>query len=94
MNGESKEVQIQASREDLKGVYSNIMRVSHTPEEFVLDFMNITGNEGVLASRIILSPGHYKRMLSALQDNLKKFEQKYGEIKVVEEPKREIGFRP
>jgi hypothetical protein len=94
MDGNTKEVQVQASRDELKGVYSNIMRVSHTGEEFVLDFMNLVGNEGVLAARVILSPGHYKRMIKALEDNLKKFEQKYGEIKTAEEPKREIGFRP
>jgi len=94
MEEKNREIQIQTSKEELKGVYSNVMRVSHTKEEFVLDFMNIIGSEGILVSRVILNPGHYKRLIKALEDNLKKFEQHYGEISLSEEPKREIGFKP
>lgn len=91
---EQKQIKIQASKDDLKGVYSNIMQVSHTQEEFVLDFLNITGSTGVLSSRIILSPGHFKRMVKTLENNLKKYEERFGEITPAEGPKREIGFQP
>jgi hypothetical protein len=64
----------------LKGAYSNLMFVSHTKEEFVMDFMNIFGPQGIQVAKIITSPGHFKRILAALNDNLKKYESQFGAI--------------
>lgn len=78
-------VQISASDEDLKGRYANLMSVSHTAEEFVLDYFAVTpaaqGPRGHLISRVIVSPSHYKRVVHALSDNLRKYEEQFGEIK-------------
>jgi len=93
MDEKTKQIQIQASKDELKGGYSNVMQVVHTQEEFVLDFLNITGSTGVLSSRVILSPSHFKRMIRALEGNLRKYEERFGEITPTEEPKREIGFK-
>lgn len=93
-NVQGKQVQVRAKDEDVKGVYSNVMQVTHTQEEFVLDFLNVFGQNGVLATRVIVSPGHFKRMLSALGDNLKKYEEKFGQITPAQLPEGEIGFRP
>lgn len=95
MNGQQNQVQIRASDQDLKGVYSNMMQVSHTQEEFILDFfsLNPTAPVGVLASRVILSPGHTKRIITALQENLKKYESSFGAIKPATGTEREIGFK-
>ena len=91
---EQKQIQIRASEADLKGVYSNVMQVSHTQEEFILDFFNIVGGSGVLAARVILSPSHLKRMIRALEENLKKYEEKFGPIILVQPPTPpEIGFK-
>ena len=90
-----QQVQIRAKDEDLKGAYSNAMQVAHTQEEFVLDFYNLApqGNVGALASKVILSPGHMKRMAVAIDDNIKKYEAQFGEIKVAAAPKQEMGFQ-
>ena len=94
-NMEQKQVQIRASEADLKGVYSNVMQISHTQEEFILDFFNIVGESGVLSARVILSPSHLKRMIRALEENLKKYEEKFGPIILVQPPTPpEIGFKP
>lgn len=90
---QGKQIQIRAKDDDLKGSYSNLMQVVHTKEEFVLDFFNVTGQAGVLASRVILSPGHFKRMLLALQDNLKKHEDAFGKIETADAPNNEVGFK-
>jgi len=93
---QQQQIQIRASDADLKGVYSNSMRVTHTQEEFVLDFFNImlADNSGILVSRIITSPGHFKRMIQALQDNLQKYESHFRKIEAAEGPEEsEIGFR-
>lgn len=78
------QVQISAGDEDLKGRYANLMSVSHTAEEFVLDYFAVTpageGPRGHLVSRVIVSPGHFKRVVAALQDNLRKYEEQFGPI--------------
>ena len=74
------------------GAYCNNMVVSHTREEFIMDFMVIVPPTGAVTSRVIMSPPHTKRMISALQDNVKKYENKFGEIKPAEEPKGKLGF--
>ncbi len=79
--GGQQQIQVKVSDEVLKGVYSNIMQVSHTAEEFILDFMNIVGGAGVVASRVIVSPDHMKRIVAALQDNLQRYEKGFREIK-------------
>jgi hypothetical protein len=89
---EKKEIQIKVREEDLKGFYSNLMQVSHTKEEFCLDFFNLFPPQGVLVSRIIVSPSHLKRIIMALEDNLKKYEEKFGKVEVAKEPERIIGF--
>ncbi len=77
-------IQIIAGDEDLKGRYANLMSVSHTAEEFVLDYFAVTpagdGPRGHLVSRVIVSPAHYKRIVAALSDNLRKYEEQFGEI--------------
>jgi hypothetical protein len=89
---QQKQVQIKAKDEDLKGVYSNLMQITHTQDEFVLDYFLVLPPQGTLASRVILSPGHLKRMMKALQDNVEKYEAKFGPIKEANIPEAPIGF--
>lgn len=89
---EKKKIKIRARNEDLKGAYSNLMQIFHTKEEFVLDFFLASPPEGILTSRVIMSSGHLKRMIKALQENVKKYEEKFGKIDEAEAPKENIGF--
>ena len=89
--------QIQIEIDDLtaQGVYSNLAVISHSPDEFIIDFIFIQPQvpKAKVRARVITSPQHIKRFLAALQDNIKKYEEKFGEIKI--EPKEEqpkIGF--
>ena len=70
------------------------LQVGHTKEEFILDFMNLVPPQGIAVSRVFLSPGHMKRIVTALQDNLKKYEEQFGKIAQAEAPKNEqkLGF--
>lgn len=88
-----QQIQIKATDEALKGVYSNMAQIVHTPEEFVLDFMNIMPPAGNLVSRVLVSPAHAKRLAQALTENVKKFEDQFGAIKNSESPDHKIGFR-
>jgi hypothetical protein len=85
--------QIKAADEKIKGVYSNVTQVLHTQEEFVIDFLNIFPPTGILNARVIVSPGHFKRMVKAMQENLEKYEKSFGKIKESEKSAGEIGFK-
>jgi hypothetical protein len=72
--------------EELKGRYSNLLRITHTREEFILDFINLVPPQGIVTSRIVTSPGHLKRIIGALAANLERYEQLFGVIKEAPEP--------
>lgn len=90
---QEQQLQVKVSDEILKGVYANMVQIGHTQEEFVLDFMNVYPPAGVLNSRVIVSPSHLKRIVAALQDNLKKYEEQFGNIKASEAPEHSFGFK-
>ncbi len=97
MEQQKQQLKIKAKDEDLKGAYSNLMQIVHTKEEFILDFFMASPPQGVLSSRVIMSPGHLKRMLKALQENLTKYEEKFGKIEEAKAPEtpsegQGIGF--
>lgn len=79
-------INIKISDEILKGAYSNTMQVMHTKEEFVMDFMSMFPPNGIVAARIITSPGHMKRIIRALQENIAKYETKFGAIEESKAP--------
>lgn len=93
-NQQPKEIKIKAEDKDLKGAYSNLMQILHNKEEFVLDFFMITSVQGILSSRIVMSPGHIKRMVKALQENIAKYEERFGKIEEAAEPVSNFGFKP
>ncbi len=74
--------------------YANAMQINHNRDEFQLMYLNIMGASGRVTGKVITSPGHYKRMIAAMQDNLKKYEEQFGEIKEMAGPGgEEIGFK-
>lgn len=79
---DKKQLNIELSEEMSEGVYSNLAIISHSSSEFVLDFVRIMPNtpKAKVKSRVILTPAHAKRLMLALQDNVKKFEQQFGTI--------------
>ncbi len=87
-----KQIQIKASEEDMKGRYANLAMINHTKEEFIADFLNVVPPSGTLNARVIMSPGHFKRLTKALDENLKKYEEKFGKIEESDQPGNEIGF--
>lgn len=65
-----------------QGTYSNLVVISHNPTEIIFDFAQmLPGVEGAtVRQRIIMNPIHAKRTLAALNDNIRKYEQQFGEI--------------
>ncbi|MBL4705707.1 MAG: DUF3467 domain-containing protein [Flavobacteriales bacterium] len=77
------QLNIELSEEIAEGTYSNLAIITHSPSEFVTDFIRIMPGmpKARVHSRIIMTPQHAKRMMRALQDNIKKYETVHGAIK-------------
>ncbi len=80
MAEQNPEMNVKISDEELKGRYANLVRVTHTREEFFLDFINMLPPQGMVTARVITSPGHIKRLIRALTTNLQFYEERYGVI--------------
>ncbi len=74
------------------GQYANAMQIRHNKDEFLLNFLNITPPNGRVSGKIITSPGHMKRMIKAMQENLENYENSFGEIKEASSPEKNLGF--
>ena len=73
----NNEIQIELSEEMAQGTYANLAIISHSSSEFILDFIRVVPGapKAQVKSRVILTPDNAQRLLFALQDNLKKFEE-------------------
>lgn len=78
------QVNIELPEDVAEGVYSNLAIISHSQSEFVIDFIRLVPNvpKAKVKSRVILTPQHAKKLLKALNDNVKKFEAAHGPISV------------
>src|ERR1700681_4285580 len=96
--GEQVQVQIKADEKELVGQYCNLVMFHHNNEEFTLQFIYVFPNvpQGKLLSSVIVSPGHAKRILRALGENISRYEAQYGPIREVPEPNPvpTVGFVP
>jgi hypothetical protein len=84
--GKTQTVNIKIGDEEQKGRYSNLLRIAHSREEFILDFINLVPPQGVVNARVITSPGHLKRIVRALQEDLERYEAAYGVIQEASDP--------
>jgi uncharacterized protein DUF3467 len=80
------QLQIQLDEDIALGHYCNMALVNHTETEFTLDFIYVQPQQpkAKVRSRIITNPKHMKRLMLAMQDNLAKFESKFGTIELLE----------
>ncbi len=74
--------------------YTNFANISHNQEEFQIVFANVMPPSGRVVSKLITTPAHFKRMINAMNENLKKYEEQFGAIKeIVGVNEKEIGFK-
>jgi len=85
-----QQIKIELDEKTGQGDYANFAVVTHSLAEFILDFIKVLPGvpKSKVQSRIIISPVHAKTFSKALQDNIEKFEKKYGNIKT---PERNIS---
>lgn len=75
-------IEIVLDEEMAQGSYSNLAVINHSDAEFVLDFIFVQPQapRGKVRARIITSPRHAKRLLQALEENVRRYEQTHGSI--------------
>ncbi|MBK7148273.1 MAG: DUF3467 domain-containing protein [Bacteroidetes bacterium] len=90
------QINIELPEDVAEGTYSNLAIISHSPQEFVVDFIRILPNipKAKVKSRILLTPEHAKRFMKALAENVKKYEQQFGTINDKEQPMMPMNFGP
>jgi hypothetical protein len=92
-----QQINIELGENEAEGAYSNLVLITHSPAEFVFDFARVLPGKpkAKVYARIIKAPQHAKSFLLALQDNIKKYEEQYGEIKLYgsDNKSKSIGFQ-
>lgn len=92
---QNNQINIELSEETAEGIYANLAMIAHSSSEFVIDFIRLMPGvpKAKVKSRIVITPEHAKRLLTALQDNIQKYEATFGEVKQTEEmPKFPMNF--
>ncbi len=94
-----QQLNIQLGEKEAEGIYANLAIISHSPAEFIIDFTRMLPGvpKTKVYSRIIMTPQHAKSFLNALKDNIAKYEEQFGEIKIMSDSAKSnkpIGFQP
>ena len=92
---QKNQINIELSEEVAEGTYANLAMIAHSNSEFVIDFIRMMPGtpKAKVKSRIVITPEHAKRLMKALQDNIKKYEENFGSISASAEiPKFPMNF--
>jgi Protein of unknown function (DUF3467) len=79
-NGPS--INIELTEAAAEGIYSNLVLVSHSSSEFVIDFARLLPGppKGKVHARIVMTPQNAKSLIGTLQENMARFERSFGPI--------------
>ena len=86
-------LQIELSQQVAQGEYANFAIITHGSSDFVIDFARVLPGvpKAQVCSRVILAPEHAKRLLAALQENIMRYENEYGPIRIPNQEQRTIA---
>ncbi len=78
----SVQIQIEIDAATAVGAFVNMAMVNHTETEFTLDLVYVQPQapRASVRARAITTPKHMKRLLLAIQDNIQKYEARFGPI--------------
>ena len=95
-NPKQPQLSIELTEENAEGIYSNLVMIAHSPEEFILDFIRVMPGvpKARVKSRIIVTPQHAKRLLAAIEDNIARYEAQFGPIGEVSQREPQFSFTP
>lgn len=94
----AQQLPVELPDEVAEGTYSNLIFITHSQSEFVLDFARVLpgGRKGKIYSRVVMTPQHAKALRELLDRNVEMYEEAHGSIRM---PGRaaddtRIGFAP
>lgn len=81
-NFEQGQMEIELPEEEATGTYSNLVMITHSASEFILDFIAVMPGvpKAKVVKRMVLTPDHAKRLANALNENVQRFEDEHGSI--------------
>jgi hypothetical protein len=93
-------VNIEIGEKESEGIYSNFVLIAHSPSEFILDFARMLPGlpKAKVFARIVMTPQHAKLLYNALEENIKKYEDRFGRVKLLppmgdlKDSERAVGF--
>lgn len=89
-----QQINVEIGEKEAEGIFSNFVLIAHSPSEFIIDFARILPGlpKAKVFSRIVMTPQHARLLLSALEENIKKFEERFGKIKLISKEETTKGF--
>ena len=89
-----RQLKVQLDPQEGEGIYSNLAMIAHSPSEFILDFARVMPGlpQAKVMARIIMTPTHALILKKALEENIKKYEDRFGEIKLHGTEHKKMGF--
>lgn len=92
---QGKPIEIELKEDEATGTYSNLVMITHSPSEFVFDFIAMMPavQKAKVVKRLILTPDHAKRLSKALLENIRKYENENGTITIKEKVDVPLNYR-
>jgi hypothetical protein len=93
---QGQQINVELGEKEAEGIYSNLAIITHSPAEFVIDFTRVLPGVPLarVHARVVMTAQHAKLLQRALEDNINKYEMKFGEIKVHGDTAGGFGFSP
>src|SRR3990172_7632977 len=82
------QLQIEIDPVTAQGVFVNMAMVNHNDTEFTLDLIYVQPQapKATVRARAITTPKHMKRLLLAIQENVARYEARFGQIDLGDAP--------
>lgn len=95
MDQKPRQLKIEIGEKESEGIYANLAMIVHSPQEIIIDFARVMPGapKTKVLSRIIMTPSHAKMLVKALEENIKKYESQFGQIKIHGKDDKNIGFQ-
>ncbi len=91
----ARQISLELGEKESEGIYSNLALITHSPSEFFIDFARAMPGvkKTKVYARIVMTPQNIKMLHNALEQNIKKLEERFGKIKIMGQEGQEIGFQ-
>ncbi|MFO7545718.1 MAG: DUF3467 domain-containing protein [Trueperaceae bacterium] len=74
-------LKFEIDKETMRGRPTNGAILAHTADEFLFDFVLVVpGQQPVVTARLVTSPRHAKALMRSLEDNVRRYEARFGPI--------------